>query len=82
MELCSLNIYLLIYLSLSHVLCSVYERLSYLVAFCFLFERKITNMRLCIYMVIAHKTIKSSLTKKTDFKTLVLYSFVKVYKDL
>lgn len=36
-------------------------------------------------MVIAHKTIKSTLTKKktTDFKTLVLYSFViKVYKDL
>lgn len=31
-------------------------------------KKKITNMRLCIYMVIAHKTIKSSLTKKTIFK--------------
>lgn len=43
----------------------VYERLSYLVAF---YLRKITNMRLCIYMVIAHKTIKSSLTKKLILK--------------
>lgn len=34
-------------------------------------------------MVIAHKTIKSSLTKKLILKTLVPYSFViKVYKDL
>lgn len=35
-------------------------------------------------MVIAHKTIKSTLTKKTpDFKTLVPYSFViKVYKEM
>lgn len=39
-------------------------------------------MRRCIYMVIAQKTIKSS-DQKTDFKTLVPYSFViKVYKDM
>ncbi len=37
------------------------------------FER--TNKRLCKYMVIAHKTIKYSLTKKFS-------SFVTVYKDL
>ncbi len=37
------------------------------------FER--TNKRLCKYMVIAHKTIKYSLTKKCS-------SFVMVYKDL
>lgn len=37
-------------------------------------------------MVIAHKTIKSTLTKKKkqpDFKSLVPYSFViKVYKEM
>ncbi len=37
------------------------------------FER--TNKRLCKYMVIAHKTIKYSLTKTFS-------SFVTVYKDL
>lgn len=44
----------------------VYERVTW---FCLKKEKKkLTNMRLCKYMVIAHKTIKSSLTKKLILK--------------
>lgn len=45
----------------------VYERVTW---FCFEERKgkKLTNMRLCKYMVIAHKTIKSSLTKKLILK--------------
>lgn len=67
MEICSPNIYLLIYLSVSHVLCS--ECMKELLGFVLKKEKKkLTNMRLCKYMVIAHKTIKSSLTKKLILK--------------